>query len=356
MDHVRRAVVDRLKFRKLDGPASLLAALFALWPAGARGEGSVESAIGRYSETALDATVFSLTTTAGTPNLVGGEGHRTNATFGYTGERIHFKAPGNLLAGELGGKDTIDQHSLTAAVDQGLAVGTQAGLLIGSSKSLLSDTRFAGLKLGHWWRAETLQTVLEARHTIVKEPSLQFTDTDGKRIRTPTDLNGNNLTLNVTHLTTPTTILRGSLSGTERSDRPPAGSESAEIRQFVTPANAAVLVAVTHYENVGQIDDTQQFGTIVANNARFEWNQRLLVHAILMGGYRYYLEEEKPRALDADRKQIGTDALYGSFRWRFTSAAAWTDDAPEAYLFFSRYNTNAPTLGSVVGFGGRWIW
>lgn len=316
----------------------------------------VESAVGFYSETQLDAAFASLTTGAETDGLWPGEGHKTAARLGFTGKRITFKNPGNLLKEQLGGgKATINEHSLSAGFDQGLRVGTQVGVFGGGTKSKLSDARFFGAKVAQWWRGETLQTTLEARRTDLASPSVEFTDTDGKRIRTAADLHGLNMNLSLMHFTTPTTILRGSVSATERSDRPPASSESAEIRQFITPADAAVHLAVTHYENVGQIEDTQTYGSIVANNARLEWNQHVFKRAILMGGYRYYLETEKPRAADADRKRLGTDAVYGTFRWRF-GGGLWTADAPEAYGFVSRYNTNVPTHGYVVGFGGRVLW
>lgn len=334
--------------------AAANAALAAFFTGSVARASETESAVGYYSETQLNALVGSLSTRADS-QLWKGEGRKTSVSLGYTGKRITFKNPPDLLERQLTGKNTVSEHSLSASVDQGLAVGSTVGLSAGGTKSRLSDARYYGLKIGQWFRSETLQTVLTVRRTDVKSQPIEFTDTDGKRINTPADLHGMNVGLSLTHFTTPTTILRGSASATTRSDRPPAASESFEIRQFVTPADGAVHFAVTHYENVGQIDDTQTFGSIVANNARLEWNQRLFARGILMGGYRYYLESEKPRAADADRKALGTDAIYGSFRWRFGSDL-WTGDAPEAYVFTSRYTTNLPTKGYVFGLGGRLSW
>lgn len=336
--HVRRAAVE------------LLLCAFSTQALG----GSVESAVGTYREDKLEAKVASLSASEAT-RFWQGEGRATSIRLGATGKQLRFIAPANLLKKQLDGEDEVGELSLSAGLDQGFGVGTTAGALFGGTKSKLSDAKFYGLRLGQWFRSETLQTTLDLRRTDLKQAPIEFTDTDGKRIRTPADLHGNNVALGATHFTTPTTILRGSVSVTDRSDRPLASAVSGEVRQFIAPVNGVVHFAMTHYENVGAVDDTQQVGSIVANNARLEWHQRLFERAILMGGYRYYLEVENPRAPDAENKQIGSDALYTSLRYRFGDGS-WTDEAPEAYLFASRYNTNVPTRGHVLGFGGRWNW
>lgn len=318
--------------------------------------GAVESALGFYTETQLNAAVAAVSSQAESDSLWSGRGHKSAASFNYSAKHITFKNPGNLLVEQLGvGVTSINEQSLSLSADQGLQIGTQVGLAAGITKSPLSDARFFGAKVAQWFRSETLQTTLDLRRTDIKSPPVAYTDVDGKRIRTPADLHGLNAAVTVMHFTTPTTILRGNVSMTQRSDRPLASAESFEIRQFVPPVNGAVHAAITHYENVGEIDDTQTYGSIVANNARVEWNQRLLRRAIVMGGYRYYLENEKPRTAEAPRKSLGTDAIYGSARWRF-GARLWTSDAPEAFVFASRYNTNVPTQGYVLGLGGRVIW
>ncbi len=316
--------------------------------------GAVESAVGSYKEDKLDAKVASLSVSEDA-RFWKGEGRATSFRLGATGKELRFIEPADLLKKQLDGRDKVSELSLSAGVDQGFRVGTTAGAFFGGTKSQLADAKFYGLRLGQWFRSETLQTTLDLRRTDVKQAPIEFTDTDGKRIRTPADLHGNNVAFGATHFTTPTTILRGSVSVTDRSDRPLASAASGEVRQFITQANGVVHFAMTHYENVGAVDDTQQVGSIVANNARLEWHQRLFERAIVMGGYRYYLEIENPRALDAANKQVGSDAMYTSLRYRFGDGS-WTDEAPEMYLFASRYNTNVPTRGHVLGIGGRWNW
>jgi hypothetical protein len=157
------------------------------------------------------------------------------------------------------------------------------------------------------------------------------------------------------HFTTPTTIIRGTYSHTTRSDRPPAWALGGEARQYVPWTPAVVHIAVTHYENVGQITQQTSYGSIVANTGRIEWHQRLPHRFILMGGYRYYLEGENPRAIDAAERQLGSDSLYGSLRWRFGDQA-WTADGPEVYGLAGRYASNSPNTAYMVGVGARYLW
>jgi len=313
----------------------------------------LESAVAFYDDEKLEALITSVNTGAES-RLFEGEGQATGARLGYTGRFIKFKDPADLLSKQLEGKTRIEEHGMNVSLDQGLAVGSTIGLLAGGSDSPLAISRYAGLRAGQWFRSETLQTQLEFRRTRLSQPSIEFTDTDGKRVTTPEALAGANVAFSATHFTTPTTILRGSVSHTERSDRPPASSVGAEVRQFLNATESAVHVALNHYENVGSIDASQQYGSIVANGARLEWHQRLASRLALMGGYRSYLESEKPRAADAARRRLGSDSIYGSLRWR-PGMGGWTDEASELYLVFARYTTNVPSSAWLAGLGGRWV-
>jgi hypothetical protein len=331
--------------------AAVATALAASLSASTASAHDVESAVAHYDDDTLTAWILSL---AGSEqaSLWKGEGRATSFKLGATGKSVRFKQAGDLLERQLDGDDTIEEQSMTASVDQGVGVGASVGALAGQTKSPLSKSRYFGARASYWWLDETLQTTLEARRTFLEQSPLDFIDTDGHRVQTPEDLAGSNVGLTVTHLTTPSTILRSSASRTTREDRPAAWSLGLEIRQFVTPADAAVHFAVTHYENLGKVTQATSYGTIVAENARLEWHQHVVSRLIVMGGYRYYLETEKPRAADAAINRIGADAIYGTLRWRFGDGP-WTADAPEVYSFVERYKSNVPNEGVLVGVGGR---
>lgn len=314
----------------------------------------VETAGAYYTDDILTSTILSVRASHATRTLWKGAGRTTSARVGATVKLVEFKAAPDLLTKQLDGETQIQETSLSASADQGLGVGTQVGLLAGSTQSPLSRVRYIGARAGQWWLRETLQTTFEMRKTSVNQPPLDYTDTDGQRVVTPEDLNGLNAAVTATHFTTPTTISRATYSRTTRSDRPPAWALGLEGRQFLPWTPAAVHVGFTHYENVGQITAATSYGSVVANTAKIEWHQRLPHRLILMGGYRYYLEGENPRATDAEQRQLGSDSVYGSLRWRM-GRGAWTADAPELYGFAGRYASNAPNTAYLLGLGARFL-
>lgn len=315
----------------------------------------VETAGAYYTDDLLTSTIVSVRSSYTTRRLVKGAGRSTSAKVGATVKLVNFKEPPDLLAKQLGGASSMQETSLSASADQGLAVGTQVGLLVGSTQSPLSKVRYLGARAGQWWLKETLQTSFEVRKSSVTQPPLDYTDTDGQRVITPEDLDGLNAALTATHFTTPTTITRGTYSRTTRSDRPAAWALGIEGRQFVPWTPAAVHLALTHYENVGHLTAETSYGSVVANTAKLEWHQRLPRRLILMGGYRYYLEAENPRAADAQERQVGSDSIYGSLRWRL-GKETWTADAPEVYGFAARYASNSPNTAYLFGLGVRFLW
>ncbi len=277
-----------------------------------------------------------------------GQGWESSVAASGTKKYVLFKEPADLLQKQLKGKTKIEEDTVSATMTQGFGIGNTVGILGGSNKSPLSKSKFVGLRLGLWWLEETLQSVIEHRRTDLEQTVLDFVDTDGKRVITPEDLDGINTSLTFTHFTTPSTILRSAYSFTSRSDRPAAWSASGEIRQYIEATASAIHFAGTHYENIGEIQAKTTFGSVVSNTVRAEWHQKFFESSTGAIGYRYYLENEDPRAFDAQDNQVGTDSIFASWRWRLDDVA-WTADSSELSMFINSFRANSGIDGILAG-------
>ena len=315
---------------------------------------NVEAVSSFYSDVGRTVFVNSVLGNYETRALWRGRGRISSVSLGYTGKLVNQKEDNELIT-EAVGQDIskYSENSLTASLSQGWRVGSVVGGFGGLTESPLGETYYFGVQGTEWFLHETLQVNLSVQKTVSRVPIIEYTDTDGKRVTTPADLDGVTVSTSVTNFTTPTTILMGSFARSTRTDRPPADATSAEIRQYINWTRSAVHASIAHYENVGRIEPITQVGSVVSNTARLEWHQRLPRRMILMGGYRYHLETETPRASDAAVLQTGTDSIYGSWRWRF-GKGSWTGTAHEVYSFLARYTTNADGLAYVVGVGGKY--
>jgi len=319
----------------------------------AQSSGGIESAIGLFRDETRDVSVFSVAGDGSGKVLSDGEGRSSGIRLGYTGKFSTLKDKESLLVKEqLDGKTSMREDSLSVSFDQGLRVGTTMSAFTGTTRSPIGKSAWYGLKLGEWWLEETLQTTLEVRKTDSTTEPVDYTDVDNYRVRTPEQTAGQNISIGAMSLTTPTTILRGNISRTTRSDRPAASAVTGEIRQFVTATDSAIHFAAGHYENIGTVTTKTTYGEVVSNSLKIEWHQNLDDLRILSLGYRYYLEDEDPRAEISARKSLGTDSVYGSFRQRFGDGprAAAKD---EVYFFGGRFSTSESSTTTFFGVGGR---
>lgn len=316
----------------------------------------VEAAGGVYDDDVASAFISSQAVSFQTDSIFSGKGRKSAFKLGLTEKQVTYKDDTSLFVREeLDGEPTMNELSITASYDQGIAVGTRVGISTGTTNSKLGNSQFVGVRAGQWWFRETLETTIDVRRTTADQKPSTGTDLDGERIVLPENLEGYNLNLGVTSFVTTTTILTGSFSYTTRSDRPAAQGISGELRQYITPTKSAWYLGASHYQNVGALDPVTFTGSIVANSVYTEWHQRMLSRMILMGGYRYYLETETPRAEGFDDKELGSDSFYTTLRYR-DSEVAWTQDASEVYLFASTYHTSAPQNGTLIGLGGKFVW
>ena len=314
---------------------------------------TVESAGAYYSDETRTTQIVSTTGTYSN-NFLKRRGTDTSITVGHTYKRLQFNETDDLtVKQQLDGQLNVNENSLSLSATQGIQVGTSVSAFGGIGDSPLSKSRYYGLRGSQWWLQETLQTVLEARKTEADVPAIDVLDVDVVRIITPTKIEGENVNLSVTHLTTPSTISRFSTSHTFRNDRPPAQSYSLELRQYIDATKSAVHGGIAHYENVGSITPVTLYGTVVSNSGFAEWHQRLIGKFIIMGGYRHYREQERPRADISPRRQLASDWYYGSLRHRF-GKGGWLDSAGEVYVFAGHYVTNVPSTAFIGGLGGRY--
>lgn len=313
-----------------------------------------ESAVALYRDPVKTSTEGSVMATTRS-SLFHREGFESSMTFGYTHKRHHFTDTAGLYNITHEPEAFINEQFYTVAVDQGLGIGRIAGLTLGMSRSAMGRGRWYVGRLSEWWLQETLQTTLDFRHTTTEQPSIDSQDIDGRRVTTPERVEGRNVALGLTHMTTPTTIIRGRFSHTTRDDRPPAWSVNGEIRQFITYTNSAAHAAYTRYNNTGTIERVTFTGEIQTNTVKVEWHQRFAGSAIAMGGYRWSVQQETPRAKGFPVETVGSDTLYGSLRWRFNDDV-WTDDSPEIYAFGARYLNNQTDQAFVSGLGAKILW
>lgn len=286
--------------------------------------------------------------------FLSGAGQETNINFSYKGKVINFKKKDDFLTKQLQNSDKVTESSLNAAVDQGVKPGSVIGALSGHTKSALGKSSYIGVRGSQWWRSNTLQSTLQYRRTTSHQASLDYTDTDGKRIVTPESLDGKNTQLALTHLTSPSTILNGAVSHTVSSDRPDAFSITSEIRQYLPIGHSSIHIGATHYENVGKIEDTSTSGTVVANTVKAEIFTKIKKNYIAMFGYRLSIEQENPRSDSAPIAQTGSDTYYSSFKYRFGNSN-WLEDSNELQIFGSLYDSNQSTNAILIGVGAKLI-
>jgi hypothetical protein len=253
------------------------------------------------------------------------------------------------------GSRVVRDHSYSLGIDQSLNALTYVGVNYGKQEASIDESSYwYGLSLGRWWLSETFQSVVNLQQSRSEQNSVDLIDYDFSQVRTPKDVEGLNVGLQLTHLTTPTTMIRSQTSHTQRNDRPDAFGQSLEIRQAITSTESAVHLKAAHYENTGTITRQTLYGEIVANSISAEWHQRLFLQWIAMGGYRYYREEERPRVAEASRIRTASDYFFTSLRYRLDQNA-WVQENTEVFILGGRYINNQENIATHFGIGISFI-
>jgi len=260
----------------------------------------------------------------------------------------------SVLVQQWDGKDNIKQHSgiLAASLPIGSLSGISLGL--GATKSDIQTSKSRQVSAFHWFRAETLKLQIGYQKSDSTQKATEVIDVDVARVRTKESLNGESYSLDLTHLTTPSTILLASYFKSVRNDRPDAWGGSLAARQFISQLNGALHISYSHYENIGEIQTTTLQGEILADAISAEWHQKLYNRAIITTGYRYYTEHEDPRAVEAADTELGSDWVYAKIAYHY-GFDLWTEKTSEVYLFGGRYQNSKDIQSSQIGIGIRQV-
>lgn len=249
------------------------------------------------------------------------------------------------------------------SLDQGFGRGIAVGATGSKSEGSVNQTSVAG-RASVWLRQNTLRTQFEYSQQSSSRDPRDYLDTDGIRVRVASDAKGQTMTLRLTHLTTPTTILLGDAAQTSSTGdgRPAAVSYGGEMRQYIEPTRSAVHIRYAGYQDRGLIaEPNTDFGSIKAQTGSIRWNQRLPKFFLASMTGRFHSETETPRSADTDianRQAIGGSA---GVKWRHVTSA-WTDDTSEVGAFLGMYRStetiaDVVTVGIVrsIGLEIRWV-
>lgn len=221
------------------------------------------------------------------------------------------------------------------ALDQGLGNGYAVGLTGSQSKGVAEQTR-ASVRASTWQRENTLRIALDVSQQKTTRSERDYLDTDGIRVRVASDVSGSTMTLRLTHLTTPTTILMANLSQTRMTARPTATSFGMEGRRYLTKLRGAVHFAYDHYQDGGEVDNTTDYGRVSADSITLRYHQRLPRDLILSSITRKHSETEIPRSPDSGNVARDQTSQIVSLRWRHVKGS-WTDLCSEVGLFMAAY-------------------
>jgi len=273
-------------------------------------------------------------------------------TAGYMLSNIERTSDDSVLAQQWDGKSRINQHggNLSVLVPIGSISGLNLGL--GASKSSIQSSKSRQISGFHWFRSETLKVQVSYQKSESTQKTAEVIDVDVARVRTKDSLQGESYSLDLTHLTTPTTILLASYFKSVRNDRPDAWGGSIGVRQFIKLLNGAAHINYSHYENIGEIETTTLQGEIIADALSAEWHQKLYDRAIVTTGYRYYTEREDPRAIEAPKSELGSDWVYAKIAYHY-GFDLWTEKTSEVYLFGGRYQNSKDIQSTQIGLGIR---
>ena len=254
-------------------------------------------------------------------------------------------------------KQVFADHSKLESKSGGVSLGKAWGAdafvlqgLYGQNQSTNGRGRYTGVSIGSWVIPDRLNVNVTLRRNDSEQEATDFTDVDGKRVQLPENIEGKNISVRAQSHLSPSTILLPAYSFTKSSDRPDAWGASLELRQYSEFAKGAAHLSYAHYENTNSINLSKTgFGSLVSNTWNLAWHQKLKRQWILTANYRLHIEVENPRAPDSPRKQLGTDFIGSSLRYR--SSPSWTLPSHVFSLSGGRYLSNTATNGSVIALG-----
>lgn len=314
----------------------------------------LDSGVSLYSDDDQTTTTESVSGTYLTKRLFRGKGKTTSVNLGLSLKQTTSSLESLIdqIEGYNSGKEEtqLNETSISLAIDQGLGIGDIIGLNVGYGSSDVGGSIWFGGKYSHWWLQETLQTTFTVTKTLVDQDPFITTAADGQLLDLPKKVDSLTLGMSIYQLTTPNLILQGGYQLVNQSNRPLAHGVNAEGRYFIKKIKSAVHLKGAYYSNTGEIGLDTLHGEVTAYSVSGEWHQRLMRRFVVAAGYRYYFEKELPRDGISSIKQVGSDHIYGSLRWRFNARKRWLSTySPELVLFGGSYTSNEPNSGYHMG-------
>jgi hypothetical protein len=309
-----------------------------------------ESAFVRFSGENRTDDMYSLSAMT-TQEFIGeaGQGNLTQVT--ASGNFIQSNVP---TEGHLGGQLRSTERRGSVGVDQTYEKLTSAGASIGfTGTSVLA--RWYSLRAGQWWNKATISTDFEYTKTNAAATVLNYLDTDGRVVVTPTNVRGDRYSLSVTWLATPRAMVLASSAMSTASNRPKSNSASIEGRYFVDETLTAIHLSAGMYEDKSQVEKNTNFGRVSAREWALQIHQHLSEQLIAAVTMRNHFETEVPRSVESSTMHRHGRAMQASLRHRFVTGPL-TDSVPEVYLFTGQYRSiDAKKQTNHFGFGGVYV-
>lgn len=259
-------------------------------------------------------------------------------------------------AGEIEDKAALEEKDRHVDVKQGSAdalfeVGNWT-LGLSTSQMRSDATRVDGVSanVGRWFNEQTLQLTLTLGKAWTKQGQIIKYDAQADALFLPRAIGGESATLAATYLATPTTILLGSYTRTDRTDRPLAEQAQVEWREAFPSLGSSWHNRLMVFRNVGSLKRTTDYGKTGAYAGRTDWYWTLPTaerHGIIGIGSRYYQEEQAESAFLRSGK-LTTVFHQASFRYRMGDGL-WTDARDEWQIFAGSYATSEPRRGMLWG-------
>jgi hypothetical protein len=308
-----------------------------------------QTAAGIYQDKALRSKKMLLG--VGSEFTVFGEGNEylSSISTNFQNERLEKVDEEEAKNLELNDGDHAETSGASVNINQTIRLLTNLSIGYSQSRSLDVINSSESVGVDRWIFPDLVRIGFSYAHNKVNQDAQIYTDVDGKQVATPDKIDGNNYQLRLMGYAAADAIVLANYSLTTRTDRPSASAASTEIRQYIAPAKASLHLGLAHYENVGSIRPITTYGSIVSNQLFSEWHQKLGQNYILMGGYRFYVETERPRANPDAVKTTGSDYIYSTLRYRFQKG--WTYRSSELNITSGRYLTNAGLSGFLCSLG-----
>jgi hypothetical protein len=282
------------------------------------------------------------------------QNHTTNVNFSGSYTNVSRHINDSSIVQIWNGRDEIDQRSGSVSANQDFFKKAGISIKYGKNVSQIGDSKTWAIGLYQWFLLETLQVNLSKTKVTSNQSSISTIDRDAYRIITPTNIQGETTTIGLTSLITTKTIFSASYAQIIRNDRPMARNYSLGVKQYIQQTESALHVNLSYFINEGEIMPTTLQGEITSQSLDTQWHQKAFHKFVFLFGYRYYAEEETPRAVNTNKINRGSDYIYSRIVFR-NWESVWTHASDEFYLFSGNYRNSDNINATTWGLGAKFI-